>query len=75
MSNPATNWEDVCRVQTARIAELERENDAMRAELDWKTEQLKLVSDCLHNLDGLFGQGATDVFIDALDAARKGAQR
>lgn len=36
-----TNWEDVYRVQTARIAELERENAALRADkarLDWLEE-------------------------------------
>ena len=34
----STNWEDVYRTQTARIAELERENAALRADkerLDW----------------------------------------
>jgi len=30
VSNPATNWEDAYRVQTERIAELERENAALR---------------------------------------------
>ena len=38
MSNPATNWEDAYRVQTERIAELWRENAALRADkerLDW----------------------------------------
>lgn len=30
MSNPSKNWEDVYRVQAARIAELERENAALR---------------------------------------------
>ena len=38
MSAPATCWEDVYRTQTARIAELERENAALRADkarLDW----------------------------------------
>ena len=29
----STNWEDVYRTQTARIAELERENAALRAAL------------------------------------------
>ena len=29
----STNWEDVYRTQTARIAELERENVALRAAL------------------------------------------
>jgi hypothetical protein len=36
----STNWEDVYRTQTARIAELERENAALRADterLDWLT--------------------------------------
>ena len=40
MSAPATCWEDVYRVQTERIAELERENAALRADkerLDWLT--------------------------------------
>ena len=40
MSAPATCWEDVYRVQTARIAELERENAALRSDkdrLDWLT--------------------------------------
>ena len=90
-----TNWEDAYRVQTARIAELERENaelrahaervgqandrlvvenDALRKELDWKTERLKLLSDCLHNIDGLLKKAATSVFVDALDAARKEAK-
>ena len=142
MSNPATNWEDAYRVQTARIAELERENAELRAhaervgeandqlavenaslratldaiiaaderavklwraahpgnelvipdrgrlvgwlleqnaalreELDWKTERIKLLSDCLHNIDGLLKKAAKSVFVDALDAARKEAQQ
>ena len=120
MSTTATCLEDAYRVQTERIAELERENaelnatldaiiaaderavelwrathpgndlvipdraklvgwlleqnTALRAELDWKTERLKLLSDCLHNIDGLLKQAATSVFVDAIDAARKEAQ-
>lgn len=38
MNTPATRWEDVYKTQTARIAELERENAALRADkerLDW----------------------------------------
>lgn len=33
MSNQSSNWQDVYRLQTARIAELERENAALRAAL------------------------------------------
>lgn len=47
------------------------QNTALRAELNWKTERLKLLSDCLHNIDGLLKQAATSVFVDAIDAARK----
>ena len=47
------------------------QNTALRAELNWKTERLKLLSDCLHNIDGLLKQAATSVFVDAVDAARK----
>jgi hypothetical protein len=50
------------------------QNTALRAELNWKTERLKLLSDCLHNIDGLLKQAATSVFVDAIDAARKEAQ-
>ena len=50
------------------------QNAALRKELDWKTERIKLLSDCLHNIDGLLKQAATSVFVDALDAARKEAQ-
>jgi|LakMenEpi03Aug12_release.lakeMendotaPanAssembly.Ray.scaffolds.fasta_scaffold2231939_1 hypothetical protein len=32
MNTPATRWEDVYKTQTARIAELERENAALREE-------------------------------------------
>ena len=49
-------------------------NAALRAELDWKTERLKLLSDCLHNIDGLLKKAATSIFVDAIDAARKEAQ-
>ena len=50
------------------------ENAALRKELDWKTERLKLLSDCLHKIDGFLKQAATSVFVDALDAARNEAQ-
>jgi hypothetical protein len=34
MNTPATRWEDVYKTQTARIAELERENAALRADAE-----------------------------------------
>lgn len=54
--------------------ELERENAALRKELDWKTERLKLLSNCLHNIDGLLKQAATSIFVDVIGATRKEAQ-
>lgn len=50
------------------------QNAALRKELDWKTERLKLLSDCLHNIDGFLKQAATSIFVDAIGAARKEAQ-
>lgn len=41
MNTSATRWEDVYKSQTARIAELERENAELRADkerLDWLEE-------------------------------------
>ena len=71
MSAPATCWEDVYRVQTARIAELERENAALRADkerLDWLNE-----TGCWLTIPGArnFLSGASRAVIDA---ARVGAQ-
>ncbi len=66
MSNPTTPRE--------MIAKLQRENAALRQELDWKTERLKLLSDCLHNIDGLLRQAATSIFVDAMNATLKEAQ-
>ena len=74
MSSPSTNWEDAYRVQTDAIKELERENAALRKELDWKTERLKLLSNCLHKIDGLLKQAATSIFVDVIGATRKEAQ-
>lgn len=34
MSSPSTKWEDVYKVQTTRIAELERENAELRSLLN-----------------------------------------
>ena len=61
-------------IATVMIDRLREENAALRKELDWKTERLKLLSDCLHNIDSLLKKAATSVFVDALDAARKEAQ-
>ena len=47
----ATNWEDVYRVQTARIAELERKNAALRkdkARLDFLSTLTGSVWACIH---------------------------
>lgn len=47
----ATNWEDVYRTHTARIAELERENAALRERVDvWKGEALEHGTE-LHTLE------------------------
>lgn len=70
----STNWEDVYRVQTARIAELERENAALRADkerLDWLTN-----TGCWLTFPGLsknqnWKQGTAR---DVIDLARKEAQ-
>ena len=69
--NASTSWEDVYRVQTARIAELERENAALRedkARLDW-----------LAVSETWFDEPATESFTPetfraAIDAARKEPQ-
>ncbi len=70
----STNWEDVYRTQTARIAELERENAALRADkerLDWLTN-----TSCWLTFPGLskhqnWRQGTAR---DVIDLARKEAQ-
>lgn len=56
------------------IQKLERENAALRKELDWKTERLKLLSNCLHNIDDLVKQAAASIFLDAIGATLKEAQ-
>ena len=71
MSAPATCWEDVYRVQTERIAELELENAALRvdkARLDWLDEK-----GCWLTIPGArnFLSGASRAVIDL---ARKEAQ-
>ena len=63
-----------CESLDERNKMLEAENAALREELDWKTKRLKLLSDCLHKIDGFLKQAATSVFVDALDSARKEAQ-
>lgn len=70
----ATNWEDVYRIQTARIAELERENAALREDkerLDWflKLEEDDRVKFCR----GWYRWTPEKVKAE-IDAARKEAQ-
>jgi hypothetical protein len=73
----ATNWEDVYRIQTARIAELERENAALRAALKrW----LKVADDC-HQEQQEVGHSEYNITVGLLcdtrallDTARKEAQ-
>ena len=81
MSNTSTNWEDVYRVQRDRIDELlqktqglERENATLRAELGWKTKRIKLLSDSLHDIEGVLKKAATSIFLDAFEAEPKEAQ-
>ena len=74
MSSPSTNWEDAYRVQTDAIKELERENAALRAELGWKTKRIKLLSDSLHDIEGVLKKAATSIFLDAFEAEPKEAQ-
>ena len=70
----STNWEDVYRVQTARIAELERENAELRedkARLDWfiNLDEEDRVKFCR----GWYRRTPEEVKA-AIDAARKEAQ-
>ena len=50
------------------------QNAELRKELDWKTERLKLLSNCLHNIDDLVKQAAASIFLDAIDATLKETQ-
>ena len=50
------------------------ENDALRAELGWKTKRIKLLSDSLHDIEGVLKKAATSIFLDACEAERKEAQ-
>lgn len=69
----ATNWEDVYRVQTARIAELERENDAVRAAL--ATAEVGLEHALMMQPCDPFKRGKIiTAALDSVRAARKEAQ-
>ena len=50
------------------------ENAALRAELGWKTKRIKLLSDSLHDIEGVLKKAATSIFLDAFEAERKEAQ-
>ena len=54
--------------------ELERENATLRAELGWKTKRIKLLSDSLHDIEGVLKKAATSIFLDAFEAEPKEAQ-
>lgn len=79
MSSPSTKWEDVYKVQTTRIAELERENAALREEnAQWREMIREAVFD---NNDILYWiRGARSILLDAVEkdcaayAARKEAK-
>lgn len=85
MNNAANCWEDVYRTQTARIAELERENAALRedrARLDWLDGQehegeMRSMTETWH-LSKVTGGMGKSIFAPhiraAIDAARKEAQ-
>ena len=51
------------------------QNAELRKELDWKTERLKLLSNCLHNIDDLVKQAAASIFLDAIDGFDKANDR
>lgn len=63
-----------CGLSTDEQCALSVENAALRKELDWKTERLKLLSDCLHDIEGVLKKAATSIFVDALESTRKEAQ-
>ena len=50
------------------------ENAALRAELGWKTKRIKLLSDSLHDIEGVLKKAATSIFLDAFEAEPKEAQ-
>ena len=50
------------------------ENAALRAELGWKTKRIKLLSDSLHDIEGVLKKAATSIFLDAFEAERKEAK-
>ena len=63
MSGAATCWEEVYRAQTARIAELDAENAALRAKLD---DPARLHAHCVRHLTDaqvahLFGERMTEI--------------
>lgn len=78
----ATNWEDVYRIQTARIAELERENAVLRrdsARLDWLTNSLGWIivgniNEADPSMHATEDNTLADAWRAAIDAARKEAQ-
>ena len=63
MSGAATCWEEVYRAQTARIAELDAENAALRSKLD---DPARLHAHCVRHLTDaqvahLFGERMTEI--------------
>jgi len=50
------------------------QNATLRAELGWKTKRIKLLSDSLHDIEGVLKKAATSIFLDAFEAEPKEAQ-